>query len=439
LQIIYQINDIFLREVVRLYPGNLTKMKNMSIIEEGKERFVRMAQLSVLGSHSVNGVAELHSSIVKERIFPDYYELFPEKFNNKTNGITQRLWLAECNKPLAKLITDKLGDRWLIDLYDLKRLEPYLEDDKFRAAFAQIKAANKKSLSKYIYKETGIHVNPDSMFDVQVKRLHEYKRQLLNLLHVITLYNRLRENPDYQMVPRTVIFAGKAAPGYFLAKLIIKLINSVASVVNADPATRGLLKVVFLPNYSVSLAERIIPAADLSEQISTAGYEASGTGNMKFALNGALTIGTLDGANVEMREEIGDENMFIFGLTAEQVREHKNRGHDPWWYYDKDEELRLALDMIFDDYFSQPNSGTFRPIVDSLLRQGDQFLLLADYEYYLNAQALAEETYLNQDAWIRKAILNVARIGKFSSDRTIKQYADDIWGIKCLEIENNPQ
>ncbi|HNW99759.1 MAG TPA: glycogen/starch/alpha-glucan phosphorylase [Candidatus Cloacimonadota bacterium] len=435
LQIIYDINNRLLSEVTRRYPGNLIKIKNMSVIEEGKEKFVRMAQLSVLGSHSVNGVAEIHTDIIKSRIFPDYYEMCPEKFNNKTNGITQRLWLKECNPRLAKLITKTIGDRWVIDLSDMKKLEQWADDPTFRANFTEEKWRNKQALARYIYKENGVHVNPASMFDVHVKRLHEYKRQLLNVLHIITLYNRIKADPNIDIVPRTVILAGKAAPGYFIAKLIIKLVNSVAEVVNSDPDVGDKLKVVFLKNYCVSLAEKIIPAADLSEQISTAGYEASGTGNMKFALNGALTIGTLDGANVEMLEEIGEENIFIFGLKAQEVVELKKNGYNPMDYYHANMELKKALDMIQYNYFSVKEPGIFKPIVESLLKHGDQFLLLADYASYIEMQEKVSEEYRDTTNWMRKAILNVARIGKFSSDRAIKQYADEIWGIKPREIK----
>jgi glycogen phosphorylase len=437
LEIIYGINNRLLSEVTRLYPGNLIKMKNMSVIEEGKEQFVRMAQLSVLGSHSVNGVAEIHTNIIKTHIFADYYDMYPQKFNNKTNGITQRLWLKECNPNLAKLITKTIGDRWVIDLYDIKKLEAWADDPAFRTNFTEEKWKNKQALARYIHKENGVWVNPVSMFDVHVKRLHEYKRQFLNVLHVITLYNRIKADPSMDVVPRTVILAGKAAPGYFMAKLIIKLINSVSEIVNSDPDVGDKLKVVFLKNYCVSLAEKIIPAADLSEQISTAGYEASGTGNMKFALNGALTIGTLDGANVEMLEEIGEENIFIFGLKAHEVQELKEKGYHPNDYYHANMELKKALDMIQYNYFSVKEPGIFKPLIDSLLKHGDQFMLLADYASYIEMQEKVSEEYRNTTEWMRKAILNVARIGKFSSDRAIKQYADEIWHIKPREITMN--
>jgi len=435
LQIIYEINSRLLSEMTRRYPGNLIKIRNMSIIEEGKEKFVRMANLAVVGSFSVNGVAELHSQIIKDYIFPDFYEMWPQKFNNKTNGITQRLWLRECNPFLARLISDKIGTGWLTDLSQLRKLENYIDDTDFRENFQEAKWINKRNLARIIYKETGVRVNHESMFDVQVKRLHEYKRQLLNVLHVITLYFRLKDNPDLAVPSRTVLFAGKAAPGYFLAKRIIKLINSVADVVNSDPTIQDKLKVAFLPNYCVSLAEKIIPAADLSEQISTAGYEASGTGNMKFALNGALTIGTLDGANVEMQEEIGMLNMFIFGLTTEEVKNVKATGYRPRDYYERIPELKRVIDAIANNYFSPNEPDIFEPIVYSLLDGGDTYLLLADYEAYIKEQDKVNELFLDQRMWTRKALLNVARIGKFSSDRTIKEYANDIWGIKPAHIE----
>lgn len=435
LQIIYEINSRLLSEMTRRYPGNLIKIRNMSIIEEGKEKFVRMANLAVVGSFSVNGVAELHSQIIKDYIFPDFYEMWPQKFNNKTNGITQRLWLRECNPFLARLISDKIGTGWLTDLSQLRKLENYIDDTDFRENFQEAKWINKRNLARIIYKETGVRVNHESMFDVQVKRLHEYKRQLLNVLHVITLYFRLKDNPDLAVPSRTVLFAGKAAPGYFLAKRIIKLINSVADVVNSDPTIQDKLKVAFLPNYCVSLAEKIIPAADLSEQISTAGYEASGTGNMKFALNGALTIGTLDGANVEMQEEIGMLNMFIFGLTTEEVKNVKATGYRPRDYYERIPELKRVIDAIANNYFSPNEPDIFEPIVYSLLDGGDTYLLLADYEAYIKEQDKVNELFLDHRMWTRKALLNVARIGKFSSDRTIKEYANDIWGIKPAHIE----
>ncbi|MFO7660876.1 MAG: glycogen/starch/alpha-glucan phosphorylase [Candidatus Cloacimonadaceae bacterium] len=435
LMLIYQINNLLLSEVTRRFPGDLNKMRTMSIIEEGTEKNIRMAQLSIVGSHTVNGVAELHTKILKETIFPNFYAMHPKKFQNKTNGITQRLWLKQCNPHLASLISEHIGDGWLTDLYRIKGIETYLDDKQFLKNFAEIKWINKKKLSKYIYKETGVRTNPDSLFDIHVKRMHEYKRQLLNVLQVIARYNRIKANPEADFVPRTVIFAGKAAPGYFLAKKIIKLINNIGDVINKDIDVKDRLKVVFLPNYSVSLAEKIIPAADLSEQISTAGYEASGTGNMKFALNGALTIGTLDGANVEMAEEIGRENMFIFGMTSEEVVFLKQSGYDPCAYYNADAELRQVLEMIKSNYFSTKEPGIFDPIVKSLLEDGDVYCLLADFRSYLDAQDKADELYKQPMEWTKKAIINVASMGKFSSDRAVIQYAKEIWNITPVHIE----
>jgi starch phosphorylase len=433
LMLIYQINNFLLGEVTRKYPGDLTRMRTMSVIEEGTEKNIRMAQLSIIGSHTINGVAELHTKILKETIFPDFYEMYPEKFQNKTNGITQRLWLKECNPALAKLVSEHIGDGWLTDLYRIKGIEKY--DGEFLKRFSKIKWDNKNYLGKYIYKETGVRVSPDSMFDIHVKRMHEYKRQLLNLLQVVARYNRIKANPEGDFVPRTVIFAGKAAPGYFIAKRIIKLITEVGEIVNGDKDVKDRLKVVFLPNYSVSLAEKIIPAADLSEQISTAGYEASGTGNMKFALNGALTIGTLDGANVEMAEEIGEENMFIFGMTAEEVVFLKQAGYNPMEYYNKDAELRQVLEMILSGIFAKDEPGIFEPMVKSLLEGGDTYCLLADFRSYMEAQDKVDALYRMPVEWTKKAILNIAGMGKFSSDRAIIQYAKEIWSIKPVHIE----
>ncbi len=435
LMLIYQINSYVLTEVSRLYPGNLIKMRNMSIIQEEEEKSIRMAQLSIHGSHTVNGVAELHTKIIKDSIFPDFYEMSPIKFQNKTNGITPRLWLRESNPFLASLISEHIGDNWVFDLDQIRGIESYIDDIEFRDSLREIKWINKKALSRYIYKETGIRTNPDSLFDVQVKRLHEYKRQLLNVLEVVARYFRIKANPKADFVPRTVIFAAKAAPGYFIAKRTIKLINSIGEIVNKDPEVSDRLKVVFLPNYSVSLAEKIIPAADLSEQISTAGYEASGTGNMKFALNGALTIGTMDGANVEMAEEIGAENMFIFGLLADEVISLKQRGYNPWDYYHADPELKRVIDAIGSDLFCKNEPGIFEPIVKSMLDGGDTYCILADFRSYMQAQDAVDELFRNKDEWVKKAILNIARIGKFSSDRTINDYARDIWKIDRVHLD----
>ncbi|HOR59281.1 MAG TPA: glycogen/starch/alpha-glucan phosphorylase [Candidatus Cloacimonadota bacterium] len=435
LMLIYQINNLILGEVTRLYPGDINKMRSLSIIDEGPDKALRMAHLCLHGSHAVNGVAELHSRIIRERIFPDFYAMYPERFQNKTNGITPRLWLRACNPHLASLITEHIGESWVGNLDYIRGIEQYVDDPEFRESFLEIKAINKRELARHIYRETGIRVPIESIFDVQIKRLHEYKRQLLNVLATIARYLRIKRNPLGDYVPRTVIFAGKAAPGYFLAKWLIKLINNLGDVVNSDPDVADRLKVVFLPNYCVSLAEKIIPAADVSEQISTAGYEASGTGNMKFALNGALTLGTLDGANIEMVEEIGAENTFIFGMDAAQVAELRQRGYQPLDYYHGDEELRAAIDAISGNLFSPREPGIFEPIVNSLLRDGDPYCILADFRSYLDASCRIDALYQDRDAWARKAILNIARVGKFSSDRAIREYAVDIWDIKPSQLD----
>jgi starch phosphorylase len=376
-------------------------------------------------------VAELHSRLLREKIFKEFYALYPERFNNKTNGITQRRWLLKANPGLAGLITETIGDDWITDLDRLRKLEKYANDTKFQQKWAKAKKIKKKRLAKYIKEICQIEVDTDSMYDVHVKRIHEYKRQLLNVLHVITLYHRIVANQDKQFVPRTIIFGGKAAPSYWKAKLIIKLITSVAEVVNNDPHVKSKLKVVFLPNYGVSLAEKIIPAADLSEQISTAGTEASGTGNMKFALNGALTIGTLDGANIEILEEVGKENMFIFGMTAEEVeKEKKNPNSTPQDIYESNKDIRLTVDSIRNGYFSNGDKDLFRILVDGLLDPNDPYILLKDLEDYLRCQNEVSQAYLDKKNWWSKSILNVAGMGKFSTDRTISEYAEDIWGIK---------
>ena len=427
IQIIYEINRRFLEEVNWRFPGDLEKRKKMSLIEEGDEKFIRMANLAIVGSHSTNGVSGLHTEIIKNQTFKDFYDMFPERFNNKTNGITPRRWLKKANPLLSDLITEKIGDGWVTNLDELKKLAPLAEDKKFREKWMEVKRENKKTLAAYILKRHNITVDAESMFDVQIKRMHEYKRQLLNVLHVITLYSRIKNKKD--VAPRTVIFAGKAAPAYWMAKLIIKLIHSVAEVINHSKIVDNRLKIVFMNNYNVSLAEKIIPAADLSEQISTAGTEASGTGNMKLSLNGALTIGTLDGANIEIMNEVGKDNIFIFGLTTEEVMQIKNSGYNPYDYYEKNQELKEALNMIEKGYFSPENANLFKPIVDSLLRNGDTYMLLADYESYINCQERVSRLYEDRHEWAKKSILNVANMGKFSSDRTIKEYAKEIWGI----------
>jgi len=431
LEIIYEINRRFLIQVAERYPGNEQKLRDMSIIDEGPPKRVRMANLAIVGSHSVNGVAALHTHLLRTRLFRDFHEFFPGKFNNKTNGVTPRRWLLKCNSPLAGLISDTIGDAWVTDLDELKKLIPHASKAAFQKKFQAAKRDNKLRLAKVIKDRCGVVVNPDSMFDVQVKRIHEYKRQLLNVLHVISLYQRIVSSPDTVSAPRTVIFAGKAAPSYWKAKLIIKLINSVADVINNDPRVGERLKVVFIPNYGVSLAEKIIPAADLSEQISTAGTEASGTGNMKFSLNGALTIGTLDGANIEIREEVGEENIFIFGLTAEQAEwEQRAPSRTPRRIYEENPQVRAIVDAIAGGCFSNGDKEIFTPIVEDLLEHGrDPYLHLIDLEDYIRCQDEVGELYLNQKEWTKKAILNVANMGKFSSDRTIREYAREIWGV----------
>lgn len=427
MQIIYKINADFLAEVSRRFPGDVDRLRRMSLIDESGERYVRMAWLATVGSHSINGVAALHTELLKKELFHDFYEMFPERFNNKTNGITPRRWLLKSNPALSALITEKIGDEWTVDLFKLRGLEKYADDKAFQKEWQAIKLENKKRLARIIAEECGVEVNVNSMFDVQVKRLHEYKRQLLNALHIVHLYNEIKENPSMDFVPRTFIFGAKAAPGYFMAKLIIKFINNVARVVNNDPVVGSKMKVVFLPNYRVSLAEKIFPAADLSEQISTAGTEASGTGNMKFALNGALTIGTLDGANVEIAEEVGMENIFIFGLKVEEVEALKKQGYHPYHYYETNPNIRRVIDLIASGYFSQgEDPNLFKPLVDNLL-YSDPYLCLADFQLYADCQKKVSEAYLDQVSWTRKSILNVARIGKFSSDRTIMEYNKDIW------------
>ncbi|ARO87430.1 glycogen/starch/alpha-glucan phosphorylase [Nitrosospira lacus] len=432
LQIIYEINRRFLKDVMHRYPGDTGIVRRMSIIDEGGEKRIRMAHLAIIGSHKVNGVAQIHTELMKQTIFSDFDRFFPGKIINITNGITPRRWLNQANRRLADLITSRIGSGWVKDLSQLKRLIPLADDASFRREFAAVKRGDKERLVALLKQKLNIDVSADSLFDVQIKRIHEYKRQLLNVLHVVTLYNRIRNNPDAKYVSRTVIFGGKAAPGYVKAKLIIKLINDIADIVNNDPQASRHLKVVFMPNYDVSAAEEMIPAADLSEQISTAGTEASGTGNMKLALNGALTIGTLDGANIEIGGEVGEDNIFIFGLTAAQVAETKAKGYQPWDFYHANPELRAALDMIGSGFFSPEEPDRFKPIVDTLLQHGDQYLLLADYASYMDCQKKVEVAYQDEEEWVRKAILNVANMSKFSSDRTIMQYASQIWDAEPL-------
>ncbi|MGK7875776.1 MAG: glycogen/starch/alpha-glucan phosphorylase [Xenococcaceae cyanobacterium] len=435
LEIIYEINHRFLEDVRAKYPDDLARLARLSLIEEGSQKQVRMAHLACVGSHAVNGVAALHTELLKQQVLRDFYELWPEKFSNKTNGVTPRRWIVLSNPRLTHLLTQKIGKNWIARLQDLKWLEAFVDEGEFCDCWRQVKQDNKRDLAAYIRHENGIEVDIDSLFDIQVKRIHEYKRQLLNVLHIITLYNRIKENPNAEVLPRTFIFAGKAAPGYYMAKLIIKLINSVAEVVNNDPEVHSRLKVVFLANFSVSLGERVYPAADLSEQLSTVGKEASGTGNMKFAMNGALTIGTLDGANIEIREEVGAENFFLFGLTAEEVSALKERGYNPWDYYNANPQLHKAIAPIASGYFSGGDRDLFRPIVEELLHR-DEYMLLADYQSYVDCQERVAAAYRDRENWTRMSILNVARMAKFSSDRTIREYCQEIWQAKPVPIES---
>ena len=429
MQIITEINRRFTEEVKEKYSSDENVTAKMAIIHQSTSgNNVRMANLAIVGSHSTNGVAELHSDILKKYIFPDLNNFQPGKFNNKTNGISIRRFLLQANPELSELITSKIGTKWVTDLAELRKIEAFAEDEKFRRKWREIKHNNKLRLMEFISKNHEIELNPDSIFDSQVKRFHEYKRQLLNVLHVISLYNRIKTNPGEFYVPRTVIFGGKAAPSYYMAKLIIKLINAVAEHVNNDSVIGDKLKVLFIKNYGVTLAERIIPASDLSEQISTAGFEASGTGNMKFALNGAITIGTLDGANVEIKSEVGDDNIFIFGLTADEIMEARKSGYTPVKYYDSNPELKLIVDMLKTNYFNKSEPGIFDPIVNELLYR-DYYFVMRDYEAYATAQKRVELAYMNAEMWTKMSIINSARMEKFSSDRAIKEYSKDIWHI----------
>lgn len=436
LEIIYEINRRFLEMVALAYPGDIGRLRAMSIIEEGDVKKVCMAHLAIVGSHSVNGVAKLHTHLLKEKIFKPFHHFFPGRFNSKTNGITPRRWLLLANPLLADLISDRIGPGWITDLNQLQQLEAFVDESAFQKEWQAIKRANKEKLAALIMKNSKIEVNLDSMFDIQVKRIHEYKRQLLNCLHVIALYHKILRRPEAVIAPRTIVFAGKAAPTYWKAKLVIKLINSIAEVVNYDPRVGDRLRVVFLSNYNVSQAEVIMPAADLSEQISTAGTEASGTGNMKFSLNGALTIGTLDGANIEILEEVGRDNIFIFGMTAAEAEYEKlNVSRTPASICQENHEVGQVIESLRSGSFSQGDKELFRPLVDSLLDQYDPYLLLLDFESYLACQEQVNAAFLDQTAWTRKSILNVARMGKFSTDRTIKQYAREIWDVPVGEEE----
>jgi starch phosphorylase len=434
LQIIYEINYRFLEYVRKNYTTDDSIISQLSIICELPEKKVRMANLALVSCHAVNGVAQLHTDILKKIIFPHFNKIFPDKIQNITNGITPRRWLKTANQFLSKLISDKIGDDWIKDLSKMKKLEKYIDDPEFIDNLSNAKWVAKKILLSYIQSEYDTKINPESLFDVQIKRFHEYKRQLLNVLHVITLYNRIKDNPGGNFVPRTVIFSGKAAPAYYMAKLVIKLINNVASIVNHDKTVGDRLKVIFLKNYSVTLAEKIIPASELSEQISTAGFEASGTGNMKFALNGALTIGTMDGSNIEIMKEVGEENIFIFGLHADEIRKLKQGGYNPKEYYKKNIELKRAIDMIADNYFSRFEIGIFQPLINELMNV-DYYCLLADYESYIKTQEKVNKLYLNNSEWTKKSLINLARISKFSSDRSIKEYAKNIWNVQPVKVD----
>ncbi|XP_059350413.1 glycogen phosphorylase-like isoform X3 [Daphnia carinata] len=429
LQIIYEINHRHLENVAKLFPGDVDRLRRMSMIEEEGEKRVNMAYLAIVGSHAVNGVAQIHSDILKRDLFHDFYEMNPEKFLNKTNGITPRRWLLLCNSSLADVIAERIGEDWISHLEQLAQLKPLAEDPAFQRAVQTVKQENKMKVAQYLQKEYGVNVNPASLFDIQVKRIHEYKRQLMNCLHIITLYNRIKANPRAQIVPRTIMIGGKAAPGYHMAKKIIKLICSVGQVINSDPIVGDKLKVIYLENYRVTLAEKIIPAADLSEQISTAGTEASGTGNMKFMLNGALTIGTLDGANVEMAEEMGLDNIFIFGMKENEVEDLKKRGYNAFDYYNANAELKQVIDQIASGFFSPNNPEEFRDIYNNLMYH-DRFFCLADYDDYIAAQERVNEAYKDQSVWMKICIHNIASFGKFSSDRTIAEYAREIWGVE---------
>jgi len=433
LEIIYEINRRLLDEARVRFPGDDGRVQRISLVEEGGSRKIRMANLAIVGSHSTNGVAAVHSKLLRTTTVKDLAEMFPERFNNKTNGVTPRRWLLEANPALASAITEAIGDRWITDLSHLKELKPFAEDRSFRDAFLAAKRDAKVRFADWLKSTSGQIVDPDTVFDSQIKRIHEYKRQLLNALRIIVVYNRLRENPDVEMAPRTFFFAGKAAPAYRLAKLIIKFINNLAGTIDGDPAVRGRMKVVFLPEYNVSLAERLIPASDVSNQISTAGYEASGTSNMKFMMNGALTVGTRDGATIEMAEEAGEENLFLFGLNVEQVA--NSRGwYNPYWHYENEPQTRAALDMISSDYFSRYEPGAFAELRDTLLAHGDHYLHLADLTSYCQAQDRLGDLYAKPGEWAGKAILNVACSGKFSSDRTITEYAADVWKAEPCPI-----
>jgi glycogen phosphorylase len=434
LEIIYEINHRFLADVRMKFPDDVDRLSRMSLIDETNGRYVRMAHLACVGSFAINGVAALHTELLKQDVLRDFYEIYPEKFTNKTNGVTPRRFVVLSNPNLTDLISSKIGDSWIKNLDELQKLAAYAEDSEFHQDWQKIKLGLKTSLATHIKEQYNVNVNPHSLFDIQAKRIHEYKRQHLNVLHVITLYNRIKANPDIDITPQTFLFAGKAAPGYFMAKLMIKLINSVADVINRDPDVRDRIKVVFLKDYSVKFAQNVYPAADLSEQISTAGKEASGTGNMKFAMNGALTIGTLDGANIEIREEVGAENFFLFGLTEQEVQKMKAQGYSPASYYNSNMELKLAIDRLASGFFSHGDKELFKPLLDVLM-QYDPYFLFADYQSYLDCQYRVSQAYRDQWQWTKMSILNVARMGKFSSDRSIWEYCQEIWQVQPVQVD----
>lgn len=433
LEIIYELNRCFLDQVRLKFIGDEARVARMSLIDESGERYVRMANLACVGSHAINGVAALHTELLKQTVLKDFYELYPEKFSNKTNGVTPRRFMVLSNPQLSQLISDRIGDGWVTDLDQLRQLEQCIDDPTFCKAWRDIKQAIKQNLANHIKQDYGVNVSVDSIFDIQAKRIHEYKRQHLNVLHIITLYNRIKANPNIDITPRTFLFGGKAAPGYTMAKLMIKLVNAVADVVNRDPDVRDRIKVVFLKDYNVKFAQQVYPAADLSEQISTAGKEASGTGNMKFAMNGALTIGTLDGANIEIMEQVGEENFFLFGLTAAEVDDLKARGYNPHDYYSRNPELQLVIDRIASGVFSHGDRELFQPIVDNLMNY-DPYLLFADYQSYIECQDRVAAAYRDQDQWTKMSILNAARMGMFSSDRSIREYCEEIWQVERVPV-----
>lgn len=432
LEIIYEMNSRFIRLIVNKYPNDMDRLARMSLIEEGSEKKVRMAYIAVICSTHINGVAELHTELLKKGLFKDFYELQPEKFVNVTNGITPRRWLRKANPELSALISSKIGENWIKHLDKLKEFEQYAKEKDCQDKFLKVKQHNKEQLAEYILEHNGVTVNPHSIFDVQVKRLHEYKRQMLNILHAIALYLDIRDNPDMDFVPRTIMFGAKAAPGYFMAKLIIQFINAVANVINSDEEIGDKLKVLFLANYRVSLAEKIIPAADLSEQISLAGTEASGTGNMKFALNGALTIGTMDGANIEIHNAVGKDNIFIFGMTVEQVKELREKGYNSGEFINRSVKLKRVLDLIRSGLFSRDNPNRFKPLLENM--NLDPYMVAADFESFYMKQQEVSRIFINRNLWAEKAILNVANMGFFSSDRSIKEYASKIWNLKPVSI-----